>query len=396
MSNNPIHRMATTTRRLLVAVVLLFTVTPALSLGEKFVVGERKHGWAPNVNYTEWAEQHQFHVGDWLGRAAADLAKKRGEKKPLVHADFEYQRDMFDVVQVNETAYAACDGSSPILSYSRGHSFVFRLNRTGRFYFICSRGYCWGGMKLSVLVHPPEPLPPAVTPSSDASRGRAGAASGAWWCAALAALLGVAAAGPLTFRMRELGVPKRNVVERTGRWRYNITPMLCLHALQINAATERRETSNENASFESSAPIGHHDRPSSSSSCGGVSAGADSVAARIQAQYAEPPRPESRASWGAGATAAAEADEKSLEKGWEWAVAAWGPRASGWSGGGACGGAARRRRRRQHARSRPMRPAAAKLCDFAVPLALDLERKQMGRDPVRRERPHRKNRGRWA
>jgi hypothetical protein len=53
---------------------------------------------------------------------------------------------------------------------------------------------------------------------------------------------------------------------------------------------------------------------SSSSSCGGEGAGADSVAARIQAQYVEPPRPESRASWGAMA-AAAEADEKSLEKG---------------------------------------------------------------------------------
>lgn len=66
--------------------------------------------------------------------------------------------------------------------------------------------------------------------------------------------------------------------------------------------------------------------PSSSSSGGSAGAGADSVAARIQAQYAEPPKPESRASWGATA-ATAEADEKSLEKGEAWAAVAWGPRA---------------------------------------------------------------------
>jgi len=39
----------------------------------------------------------------------------------------------------------------------------------------------------------------------------------------------------------ELGVSKRNVVKRTGRRRYNIIPMLRLHALQINAAMARRK-----------------------------------------------------------------------------------------------------------------------------------------------------------
>ena len=98
------------------------------------------------------------------------------------------------MVQVNETAYATCDGSSPILSYSRGRNFVFRLNTTGRLYFICSRGYCWNGMKVSVLVQPapppPPPPPPAMAPSSRASRARA--AAGVWRWAALTVLVGAA------------------------------------------------------------------------------------------------------------------------------------------------------------------------------------------------------------
>lgn len=99
------------------------------------------------------------------------------------------------MVQVNETAYDKCDGSSPILSYSRGRNFVFRLNNTGRFYFICSRGYCWNGMKASVLVHP-APLPPARAPSSSSHASRARAAAGVWrWAMALTALLAASVLG---------------------------------------------------------------------------------------------------------------------------------------------------------------------------------------------------------
>ncbi|CAD6229725.1 unnamed protein product [Miscanthus lutarioriparius] len=172
--------MATATLLLLV-VLLLFAATPAPSLAESFVVGGRKHRWAPNINYTDWADQNQFHVGDWL--------------------EFRYEKGQYDVVQVNETAYAACDASSPILSYSRGHNFVFRLNQTGRFYFICSRGYCWNGMKVSVLVQPPPASPPPVVAlAPHASSASAGAAPGVW-SAALAALLGWAVVSPLPFRV---------------------------------------------------------------------------------------------------------------------------------------------------------------------------------------------------
>ncbi|GJN17577.1 hypothetical protein PR202_gb04655 [Eleusine coracana subsp. coracana] len=161
---------------LLLFVTLLIFAAP--SLAKKFTVGGSNH-WAPNVNYTTWADQKQFHVGDWL--------------------DFKYQRDMYDVVQVSdEAAYKACNDSAAIVRYSRGTNFAFELNHTGRYYFICSRGYCWNGMKVSVLVHPaPAPSPAASHhASSSCARGEAGA-----WLAALSASLGAAALLSLPFRV---------------------------------------------------------------------------------------------------------------------------------------------------------------------------------------------------
>jgi hypothetical protein len=88
-----------------------------------------------------------------------------------LRADFVYQKDMYDVVQVSdEAAYAACNDSAAVLRYSKGTNYVFQLNCTGRFYFICSRGYCWNGMKVSVLVLPASAQPPVTPPSHHASR----------------------------------------------------------------------------------------------------------------------------------------------------------------------------------------------------------------------------------
>ena len=127
-----------------------------------------------------------------------------------MRAEFRYEKGKYDVVQVNETAYAACDASSPILSHSRGHNFVFRLNHTGRLYFICSRGYCWSGMKVSVLVQPPPPppsLPPASHSHASSASARVRPAAGLW-CAALSTLLGWAVlTPPLSFRVWSSGRP---------------------------------------------------------------------------------------------------------------------------------------------------------------------------------------------
>jgi hypothetical protein len=49
----------------LLLVTLLFAVASAPSLATKIDVGGKQR-WAPNVNYTTWANQQQFYVGDWL------------------------------------------------------------------------------------------------------------------------------------------------------------------------------------------------------------------------------------------------------------------------------------------------------------------------------------------
>ncbi|PKA53667.1 Lamin-like protein [Apostasia shenzhenica] len=119
---------------LLLSLALVPTVAPRRSLlaaAEVHEVGGHEH-WANNVNYTDWAAGENFHRGDWLV--------------------FHFQKGMYDVVRVNSTDYDRCSADHPISNWSRGHSYAFQLNETGRYYFICSRGYCWGGMKLALLV----------------------------------------------------------------------------------------------------------------------------------------------------------------------------------------------------------------------------------------------------
>ncbi|XP_042465395.1 mavicyanin-like [Zingiber officinale] len=116
---------------------------PCIDAFNRFTVGDEK-GWIPNVNYTVWEKKHRpFHVGDWLV--------------------FYYQPKSADIVRVDEDSYDKCDASNPISNYSKGRSYAFELNHTGRYYFICSYGYCYQGMKLSINV---EPLSPPASPSS--------------------------------------------------------------------------------------------------------------------------------------------------------------------------------------------------------------------------------------
>lgn len=50
-------------------VVLTYTVFMASCEPKRHVVGGRRNnGWAPGVNYTDWASKEQFYVGDWLGK----------------------------------------------------------------------------------------------------------------------------------------------------------------------------------------------------------------------------------------------------------------------------------------------------------------------------------------
>ncbi|KAG6477576.1 hypothetical protein ZIOFF_066843 [Zingiber officinale] len=142
-------------RKLLLPFFLFLSLSSWLASADRFTVGDSQ-AWNPNVNYTAWVDKHKpFHVGDWLGPGREELM--------VEFAVFYYQPGMADVVQVDEAGYNNCDASSSISNYSKGRSYAFQLNHTGDYYFICSRGFCYGGMRLAIVS---QPLPPPSPPPS--------------------------------------------------------------------------------------------------------------------------------------------------------------------------------------------------------------------------------------
>ncbi|MCO5547680.1 hypothetical protein L7F22_001131 [Adiantum nelumboides] len=93
-------------------------------------------GWSlpsmANVNYTIWASQQKFVVGDSLY--------------------FNYSSQYHNVLQVTEANYDACNASQPIRMWDDGAT-VIPLNMTGTFYYICGiPGHCEQGQKVAVTV----------------------------------------------------------------------------------------------------------------------------------------------------------------------------------------------------------------------------------------------------
>ncbi|XP_030517225.2 lamin-like protein [Rhodamnia argentea] len=134
-------------RKLGLAVTLIVTVTLTTLAepagGELHKVGGRS-GWIEHANYTEWSSRESFLVRDWLY--------------------FVFNKQMYDVLEVNETSYETCNSQGFISNVTRGGRDVFQLKEAKTYYFICSRGYCWGGMKLTVNVVVASPAP-APSPS---------------------------------------------------------------------------------------------------------------------------------------------------------------------------------------------------------------------------------------
>jgi hypothetical protein len=87
---------------------------------------------------------------------------------------FYYTAGQADVVQVDEVGYNKCDATNAIYNYSKGRTFAFQLNETKTYYFICSYGYCFGGMRLAIKA---EKLPPPSPPPSASDRSSAAIAA---------------------------------------------------------------------------------------------------------------------------------------------------------------------------------------------------------------------------
>ncbi|GMH19348.1 hypothetical protein Nepgr_021189 [Nepenthes gracilis] len=130
--------------RLIVWLAIVFFGSLTCASSEFHLVGG-KDGWKSGVNYTVWAANQSFHVGDWLL--------------------FRFDKFAFDILEVNKTSYDKCNGQDFITNITRGGRDVFQLNESRPYFFICSKGYCFNGMKLAINV---EELPsPAPSPSTN-------------------------------------------------------------------------------------------------------------------------------------------------------------------------------------------------------------------------------------
>lgn len=91
----------------------------------------------------------------------------------IIIADFKYNRQFHNVMEVSRQDFESCNSSSPILTYTTGYDSV-ELTAAGHHYFMCSiPGHCHAGQKLDIFVHcnanGPDPTPPDHLTNSSSS-----------------------------------------------------------------------------------------------------------------------------------------------------------------------------------------------------------------------------------
>ncbi|CAN1841185.1 Lamin-like protein [Linum perenne] len=125
-----------------ILVALCILISSAVASGTDHIVGDNK-GRNPGINYTPWANNQTFYVGDFI------LPRRRS----TTYLDF----------RVNKSGYDNCTTEGAAGNWSGGKDFVL-LDKAKRYYIICGNGQCFKGMKVSVVVHP-FPLPPPTAAS---------------------------------------------------------------------------------------------------------------------------------------------------------------------------------------------------------------------------------------
>ncbi|XP_043705062.1 lamin-like protein [Telopea speciosissima] len=131
-------------------IITFLALTFAVSVyGDQRIMVGGAQMWNPNVNYTKWSANQHFYVGYWLY--------------------FVYDKRYYSVLEVNKTGYERCSTDHLIGNFTGGAGRdVVLLNESRPYYFITGGGYCWNGMKLSVLVEENPPVP-ALAPTNNAS-----------------------------------------------------------------------------------------------------------------------------------------------------------------------------------------------------------------------------------
>ncbi|XP_028793466.1 lamin-like protein [Neltuma alba] len=132
--------------KLSLALIFVLASLSAVSATDHIVGANR--GWNPGINYTLWANNQTFYVGDLIS--------------------FRYLKNQYNVFEVNQTGYDNCTTDGAIGNWTKGKDFI-TLNKAKRYYFICGNGQCFNGMKVSVLVHPLPPPPASAVAAEHSS-----------------------------------------------------------------------------------------------------------------------------------------------------------------------------------------------------------------------------------
>ncbi|KAJ6722608.1 BLUE COPPER PROTEIN [Salix koriyanagi] len=141
------------------ALLILLLAAPAAYAATTYTVGDT-NGWTTSGDYTTWASDKTFTVGDSL----------------LFNYGFSHS-----VAEVSKSDYDSCSTSNLVKTYTGGSSTI-TLSAAGPMYFICSTpGHCGNGMKLAITVvaasgTPSTPTTPA-TPSDGGSTTPSGSSS---------------------------------------------------------------------------------------------------------------------------------------------------------------------------------------------------------------------------
>ena len=96
-----------------------------------------------------------------------------GSENALFVTAFRYQKNQYNVFEVNQTGYDNCTTEGAVGNWSSGKDFIL-LNEAKRYYFICGNGQCFSGMKVSVVVHHLPP-PPSSAPNHSSQNSTAAA-----------------------------------------------------------------------------------------------------------------------------------------------------------------------------------------------------------------------------
>lgn len=71
----------------------------------------------------------------------------------LLAAAFRYQKNTYNVFEVNRTGYENCTMDGLTGNWSSGKDFI-PLGAAKTYYFICGNGFCLNGMRVAVTVRP--------------------------------------------------------------------------------------------------------------------------------------------------------------------------------------------------------------------------------------------------